>query len=653
MSNRPTISIYSNGHIRDWLYFRNWSLDGLLLECVEIVEQLWDATEYGDIRARLGKDPDAWYDEEGLLDAVGFSSFDAIIDLTERIVFHRHRYETVAQSRSSKRLLRTPEEYLGVANVAGWPEGALMSFDILGHVWIANSELPLKRSASATRGYVYDMRFMPPIARQAYRDRSDFYRWDGAEEDWELATYPGMNHDAPLHDVAAEPHENRHFGPSPSDAFAGGVPADGGIEDSHGLRRLEPMDPEAVRRAGLLPCDRGKRKAARHLKGDTRVASCDTDPVRAMPLLQEADGPYRIEVAVVTHSRATPDYLPSRTLAFGELWQAVEEYRLLADLGRARALLNIDEHSSRYIDDLRAFLESAWTTRPPRSLAANERWRDMENRLLTVTLFDGDKRLSSRTVDFASFSEACAIVDSLKDLGYIDQRMDFSESSWRIADGYRELPKNGCVRLAGHARAQAADGEGRRTGGTPTDNNRRMRRAGPSGVCSNLSAAPRARTPQSAYHAVRVRDAGGNSADGLIARRHDRTLWLLETTVESASEAPCGIAPSPDEYERNLSLNNVCHFEQEAAMGALRFMSDLIHLREFPGGIPSLFDLAEKAHATADTLSSACLVSRDEAEMWLNGEDRPGGFQIVAIAHELGVTELDVTRAVWLSQDES
>ena len=49
----------------------------------------------------------------------------------------------------------------------------------------------------------------------------------------------------------------------------------------------------------------------------------------------------------------------------------------------------------------------------------------------------------------------------------------------------KEVPDNYCVRLARPARAQTVGGGGSRTGGTATDDNRRMCRAGPPDVCSN------------------------------------------------------------------------------------------------------------------------------------------------------------------------
>lgn len=135
MSDRPTISIYSNGRIQEWYYLRNWPFDSVLLECVDLVKQIGSATERGEVLARLGEDPNQEYDEEGLLFLEGCSEFDAVIDLTGRVVFYKWADETLDEAESSRRPIASPGDYDEAYRLHGpWAGGDLISFDVLDHV---------------------------------------------------------------------------------------------------------------------------------------------------------------------------------------------------------------------------------------------------------------------------------------------------------------------------------------------------------------------------------------------------------------------------------------------------------------------------------------------------------------------------------------
>lgn len=135
MSDRPTISIYSNGRIQEWYYLRNWPFDSVLLECVDLVKQIGPATERSEVLARLGEDPDQEHDEESLLFLEGCSEFDAVIDLTGRVVFYKWTEETLDEAESSKRSIASPGEYDEAYRLDGpWAGGGLISFDVLDHV---------------------------------------------------------------------------------------------------------------------------------------------------------------------------------------------------------------------------------------------------------------------------------------------------------------------------------------------------------------------------------------------------------------------------------------------------------------------------------------------------------------------------------------
>ena len=114
MSDRPTVSIYSCGRIQQFFYLKDWSLRSVLYACTDVVRDLAGATDYREIRTQLGLDPDEEYDEGRLMRGVSLTEFDAIVDLTGRVVFHRTDHErihgTLEDAESSRHLIATPGE---------------------------------------------------------------------------------------------------------------------------------------------------------------------------------------------------------------------------------------------------------------------------------------------------------------------------------------------------------------------------------------------------------------------------------------------------------------------------------------------------------------------------------------------------------------
>lgn len=136
MSESASISIRANGHLQHMIFPESSTLRDVLLECISIVDKIRDASNRGDLLIRLGEDPDEGYNDITLeiLQMESPSDFDAIIDLTDRVIAYEGLDGKFEDVKWWKPLIETPEQYDAAAKVGGWPKEALMSFGILDHV---------------------------------------------------------------------------------------------------------------------------------------------------------------------------------------------------------------------------------------------------------------------------------------------------------------------------------------------------------------------------------------------------------------------------------------------------------------------------------------------------------------------------------------
>lgn len=170
MSDRPTISVYTDDVLVECYYLRNWPMGSLFVECARLVRVIGDATEREDVLQRLGAEAKEGRSTEDLLRLESCSEYPVVIDLTRKLTYLKDDYPLGHPGQDGK-TITSAEDYEQVSDsYVLWPPERPISFTVLMQVANMMEDVTPNGQAAAQSQNAFIDRELPQIVIGAIED---------------------------------------------------------------------------------------------------------------------------------------------------------------------------------------------------------------------------------------------------------------------------------------------------------------------------------------------------------------------------------------------------------------------------------------------------------------------------------------------------